>query len=81
MKRLNSKIRRIGRQKSGRGQNRIQGRGGKTGRKQAIGQPSQESLRGVRGAKREVERTAWKPGPNHPWKRMVISTKKYHGNK
>ena len=39
MKRLNSKIHRIGRQKSGRGQNRIQGRGGKTGRKQAIGQP------------------------------------------
>ncbi len=34
MKRLNSKIRRIGRQKSGRGQNRVQGRGGKTGRKQ-----------------------------------------------
>ena len=51
MKRLNSKIRRIGRQKSGRGQNRIQGRGGKTGRKQAIGQPSQESLRGARGQK------------------------------
>ena len=81
MKRLNSKIRRIGRQKIGRGQNRIQGRGDKTGRKQAIGQPSQESLRGAKGAKREVERPAWKPGPNHPWKRMVISTKKYHGNK
>ena len=81
MKRLNSKIRRIGRQKAAEGKIASRDAATKLDVSRAIGQPSQESLRGVRGAKREVERPAWKPGPNHPWKRMVISTKKYHGNK
>ena len=40
-----------------------------------------EKRQEARGTKRKVGRPAWKPGPNHPWKRMVISTKKYHGNK
>ena len=40
-----------------------------------------EKRREARGTKRKIGRPAWKPGPNHPWKRMVISNKKYHGNK
>ena len=40
-----------------------------------------EKRREARGTKRKVGRPARKPGANHPWKRMVISTKKYHGNK
>lgn len=30
---------------------------------------------------KKIGRPTWKPGPNHPWKSMVISNKKYHGNK
>lgn len=35
----------------------------------------------TRGTKRKIGRPTWKPGPNQPWKSMVISNKKYHGNK
>ena len=31
--------------------------------------------------KKKIGRPTWKPGPNQPWKSMVISNKKYHGNK
>ena len=40
-----------------------------------------EKRQETRSTKRKVGRPVWKPGPNHPWKRMVISNKKYHGNK
>ena len=55
-------IRRIDRQKSSRGQNRIQGRGGKAGRKQAIRQPPQESLRGARGRRLRAREQRQKQG-------------------
>lgn len=35
----------------------------------------------TRGKKRKIVRPTWKPGPNQPWKSMVISNKKYHENK
>lgn len=34
-----------------------------------------------RRAQKKIGRPTWKPGPNQPWKSIVISNKKYHGNK
>lgn len=42
--------------------------------------PNREKA-GDEGHKKKIGRPTWKPGPNQPWKSMVISNKKYHGNK
>ena len=43
--------------------------------------PNREKAGDEGHKKKDWKTTTWKPGPNHPWKNMVISNKKYHGNK
>lgn len=67
-------IRRIGRQKSSRWQNR------RGSQKKTLEHGPNREKAGNEGQKK-IGRPTWKPGPNQPWKSMVISNKKYHGNK
>lgn len=67
-------IRRIGRQKAA--DSKIVA----VHREKALEHGPNREKAGDEGQKK-IGRPTWKPGSNQPWKSMVISNKKYHGNK